>query len=1054
MRADDQASRRANGSASGALAPTAPRRVAAVVALALAVLAVLVPAAGAGTAPGASAAVGCAVDAGPGSVRADLGTGADPIAGTPDHWWAQAAAATGDWDGDGRADGLAVGSGRATVRFGSSSLTISGLSSSSAAAARWDVTGDGVVDLVVTGGGRVAVVVGGPAAVPAADRTLALDDVGTAIAGWTVAGVVVRGPSGSATAVPGDEAEVRPLWDLDGDGVGDVGVYTPAPRSAGPWAYVTGRPCAGRGVGARSSLAAPRRSLGTLGRPPVLDADVPDPTVIYADGAYHLYSTNVFSSGWFNVPHHRSVDLQHWEQRPDALPAPGPWASTTSGYVWAPSVHRFGSTWVLYYTARVRSDAGWAAGRQCIGRAVAASPDGPFVDTSPVPLVCQIFQGGSIDPDVHVAADGAPWLLVKNDGNCCALPVSLWSVPLAADGLAVAGAPVRLLDRDQPWEEPAIENPTMAAVDGTDVLLYSGGPFASDRYAIGFATCWGAAGPCTKLSTSTPFLGSDAVAVGPGGQDLFTDSRRQSWMAYHGWIGGTSYGNGAHRAAYVERLRTGPLGFYLDPSTPYEDAGPSVPAAPTGLGARPGFGNVTLWWNAPPDDLGYPVQQVQIALTDAQGHVFLFVIEGGTRSYVLPFLVDGTYSATIKLSNELGYGPASDPVSFTVSSDGSRYRPVTPTRILDTRDGTGGVTSIAMLPGQTLVLPVAGTAGLPPAGQVAAVTVDVTATQGTSDTHLTLWPGDVPDPPATSSLNVGAGRTVAKHVTVAVGDDGTVRLRNNSGFTHVLVDLTGWYGLPGATAGSLFRTVAPTRVLDTRDGTGVAAGSVGPQSSIALPVAGRAGLPADPAQVRAVVLNVTATQPTAVTHVRAWPGAAGPPPLASVLNADAGQTVANLVTVGVGGDGKVSLYNQSGQVHLIADLVGWYGADGGSVGAVFHPLTPGRLADTRTALGFAGPVVAGTPQTLPLNGHVGLPMFPAATAVVATVTAVLPSADTHVTAYPRGPLPGTSTLNLPARTVLANEAVVPTDAGWVSFATNTGSTDLVVDLQGWFRQVG
>ena len=335
------------------------------------------------------------------------------------------------------------------------------------------------------------------------------------------------------------------------------------------------------------------------------------------------------------------------------------------------------------------------------------------------------------------------------------------------------------------------------------------------------------------------------------------------------------------------------------------------------------------------------------------------------------------------------------------------------------------------------------------------MTATVTATQGTAATHLTLWPGDVPEPPPTSSLNVAAGTTVAKHVTVAVGDDGTIRVRNNSGFTHVLIDLTGWYGVAGGASGSLFRTVAPTRVLDTRDGTGVgASGPLGPQGSIALPIAGRAGLPADPARVRAVVLNVTATRPTAVTHVRAWPGAAGPPPLASVLNADAGQTIADLVTVGVGGDGAVSLYNQSGEVDLVADLVGWYGPDGGTVGSVFHPLTPGRFADTRTAVGFTGPLVAGAPQTLPLNGHVGLPMFPAATAVVATVTAVLPTVDTHVTAYPRGPLPGTSTLNLPAHAVLANEAVVPTDAGWVSFATNSGSTDLVVDLQGWFRKVG
>ena len=46
------------------------------------------------------------------------------------------------------------------------------------------------------------------------------------------------------------------------------------------------------------------------------------------------------------------------------------------------------------------------------------------------------------------------------------------------------------------------------------------------------------------------------------------------------------------------------------------------------------------------------------------------------------------------------------------------------------------------------------------------------------------------------------------------------------------------------------------------------------------------------------------------------------------MNFAAGQTVANLVTVKVGGDGNVMLYNAAGSTHVIFDVVGWYGGSG------------------------------------------------------------------------------------------------------------------------------
>jgi hypothetical protein len=87
-------------------------------------------------------------------------------------------------------------------------------------------------------------------------------------------------------------------------------------------------------------------------------------------------------------------------------------------------------------------------------------------------------------------------------------------------------------------------------------------------------------------------------------------------------------------------------------------------------------------------------------------------------------------------------------------------------------------------------------------------------------------------------------------------------------------------------------------------------------------VTGVAGVPAS--GVSAVVLNVTATEPTAGGFITAYASGTALP-LASNLNFLAGQTVPNLVVAPVGADGKVILHNGSpGQVQLIADIAGYY----------------------------------------------------------------------------------------------------------------------------------
>jgi hypothetical protein len=114
------------------------------------------------------------------------------------------------------------------------------------------------------------------------------------------------------------------------------------------------------------------------------------------------------------------------------------------------------------------------------------------------------------------------------------------------------------------------------------------------------------------------------------------------------------------------------------------------------------------------------------------------------------------------------------------------------------------------------------------------------------------------------------------------------------------------------------------RILDTRTGPAPASWGttrpLGAGQTLSLPVSGVAGVPSN---ATAAVINVTATDVTALTFVTVWPHGV-PRPTASSLNPAAGETGANLVTARLGAGGAIDLLNAFGSVDLVADLGGWY----------------------------------------------------------------------------------------------------------------------------------
>ncbi len=244
-------------------------------------------------------------------------------------------------------------------------------------------------------------------------------------------------------------------------------------------------------------------------------------------------------------------------------------------------------------------------------------------------------------------------------------------------------------------------------------------------------------------------------------------------------------------------------------------------------------------------------------------------------------------------------------------ASGSEFHPVTPARVLDTRNGTGSIAA-PLGPGTVRVLTVAGRGGVPASGATAVV-VNVTVTDTTAPSFLTVWPSDVARPTA-SSLNWPAGATRPNLLIAPLAADGTVSIYNLTGQAAVIADVVGWYG---SVPGDAFVAQAPVRILDTRD----AAAPVRQGEARVVRATGGAGVPT---WATAVALNVTATGATAPTFLTVWPTGIARP-LASSVNLATGETVPNLVIVPVGTLGGVSIYNNTGSAHVVVDVVGWYG---------------------------------------------------------------------------------------------------------------------------------
>jgi glucose/arabinose dehydrogenase len=369
--------------------------------------------------------------------------------------------------------------------------------------------------------------------------------------------------------------------------------------------------------------------------------------------------------------------------------------------------------------------------------------------------------------------------------------------------------------------------------------------------------------------------------------------------------------------------------------------------------------------------------------------------------------------------------------------------PVTPTRVLDTRENLGASVGKPKAKSVTSFhLP----ASVVPANATA-IAINLTGTAPAGPGFATVWATGYAQP-AVSNLNFAyAGETSANAAILPVSPGGNVDIYVDTA-AHLIVDVTG-YWLPSTSASDgRFTSTNPSRILDTRNATGVpAAGPVSAGGKIDVQVTGQGGVPAS--GVSAVAMVVTTANPAAAGFVTVWPSDK-PIPTASALNPMGNDVRANLVIVPVSSTGKVSMFASS-QVDLLADVAGWFTDTSASASGsgLLQTLTPTRVVDTRNT---NTPWKPGETRTASI-GPVGQPQGD----FVYNLTAANTGGWGFLTAFFAGGTPPTASnvnferagQNRAALAITKGKALEAGGAATISLYSFT-STDVLIDSQAYF----
>ena len=374
---------------------------------------------------------------------------------------------------------------------------------------------------------------------------------------------------------------------------------------------------------------------------------------------------------------------------------------------------------------------------------------------------------------------------------------------------------------------------------------------------------------------------------------------------------------------------------------------------------------------------------------------------------------------------------------FVEPGFGLQFTPVTPCRVVDTRNNGGHP-----IPGgsaQSFIVPQLWGCGIPTSA--AAYSLNVTAVPHGGLGYLTIWPAGEAQP-VVSTMNSPDGRVKANAAIVPAGAQGAVSVFVTD-TADVILDINGYFAAPGSQTYQ-FYPLAPCRVLDTRGGHNEGTLQKGVERDYT--IAGQCNIPST---ATAYSFNITVVPNHGeLDYLTVWPKGVSMP-LVSTLNDGKGTIVANAAIVPAGTSRATAFYAHDNSTDLIVDVNGYF-ATAATGGLSLYQVAPCRVLDTRS-VGSGHPF---TGEWNPPNG-VGVVTSPcappiSAKAFVFNATVVPPGPMLYLTLWPHGESqPNVSTLNAADGSITSNMAIVPTNDGSIE-AYAAALTHLILDISGYF----